>query len=102
MTPRTPASIPARTAITAATVSHLHRAWHVQLPDLADERPILVRNLTMPDGQKHDVLYVTTDKATLIALDADTGQTFWAVTPKSGTSTPSIRNRPRRLTRRIR
>jgi outer membrane protein assembly factor BamB len=71
-------------AITAATVSHLRRAWHVQLPDLADERPILVRNLTMPNGQKHDVLYVTTDKGTLIALNADTGKTFWAVTPRSG------------------
>ncbi len=70
------------TAITAATVNQLHRSWDVQLPDLADERPILVRNLTMPDGNKHDVLYVTTDKGTLIALDAAVGKTFWAVTPK--------------------
>src|SRR5262249_30270644 len=70
-------------ALTAATVSHLHRAWHAQLPDLADERPILVRHLTMPDGQPHDVLYVTTDHGTLIALNADTGATFWAVTPNT-------------------
>jgi outer membrane protein assembly factor BamB len=73
----------AENVITAATVSRLHRSWNVQLPDLADERPILVRNLTMPDGKQHDVLYVTTDKGTLMALDAATGARFWAVTPKS-------------------
>src|SRR6185437_377361 len=72
------------TAITAVTVSQLHRSWHVQLSDLADERPIMVRNLTMPDGQKHDVLYVTTDAGTLMAIDADSGHTFWAVTPRAG------------------
>ncbi len=71
------------TAITTATVSRLHRSWHVQLPDLADERPILVRHLSMPDGQIHDVLYVTTDKSTLIAIDADTGHTFWTATPRT-------------------
>jgi hypothetical protein len=70
------------TTITAATISRLHRNWNVQLPDLADERPILVRNLTMPDGQKRDLLYVTTDNGTLMAINADTGTTFWAVTPK--------------------
>jgi outer membrane protein assembly factor BamB len=68
------------------TVSTLRRLWHVQLPDLADERPILVRNLTMPDAQKHDVLYMTTDDGTLLAIDADTGHAFWAVTPKAGYS----------------
>jgi outer membrane protein assembly factor BamB len=70
-------------ALTAANVSKLHVYWNVQLPDLADERPILVRNLTMPDGKKHDVLYVTTDKGTLMALNAANGKTFWAVTPRS-------------------
>src|SRR5579871_137248 len=74
----------AETAITAATVSQLHRSWHVQLPDLADERPIMVRNLVMPDGQKHDVLYVTTDAGTLMAIDADTGHIFWELTPRAG------------------
>jgi outer membrane protein assembly factor BamB len=82
------------TAITAATVSHLRRSWHVQLPDLADERPILVRNLTMPDGQKHDVLYVTTDKGTLIALNADTGDTFWAVTPSADNNPKYTKSTP--------
>ncbi len=82
--PSHPSINTAETAITEATVNQLHRVWHVQLPDLADERPILVRNLTMPDGQKHDVLYVTTDGGTLMAIDADDGHTFWAVTPKAG------------------
>lgn len=71
------------TVITSATVKRLHRLWSVNLPDLADERPILVRNLLMPDGRSHDVIYVTTDKGTLIARDATTGAMFWDVTPKS-------------------
>jgi len=78
----------AENTITAATVSRLHRAWNVQLPDLADERPVLVRNLPMPDGQKHDVLYVTTDNGTLMALNANTGGTFWAVTPQANYLNP--------------
>lgn len=69
--------------ITAATVSRLHRSWQVQLPDLADERPILVHNLAMPNGTTSDVLYLTTDKGTLLALDAATGAQLWATTPKS-------------------
>lgn len=57
--------------------------WSVELPDLADERPVLAGNLLMPDKRRHDVLYVTTDKGTLMALDAATGATFWAVTPRN-------------------
>jgi outer membrane protein assembly factor BamB len=71
-------------AINAKTVSKLRRLWHVQLPDLADERPVLVRNLTMPDAQKSDVLYMTTDDGTLAAIDADNGHVFWTVTPRAG------------------
>jgi outer membrane protein assembly factor BamB len=70
-------------AITAASVGRLHRLWSVELPDLADERPVLGTNLPMPDGRRHDVIYVTTDRGTLVALDAATGARFWAVTPKS-------------------
>jgi outer membrane protein assembly factor BamB len=70
-------------ALTAATVSRLHRGWSVTLPDLADERPILVRNLVWPDGTLRDVLYLTTDNGTLVAQDAATGVQLWAVTPKN-------------------
>lgn len=66
---------------TIGAVSRLRRGWTVQLPDLADERPILVRNLAMPDGQRHDMLYLTTDHGTLLALDAATGAQLWATTP---------------------
>jgi outer membrane protein assembly factor BamB len=81
-------------ALTAATVSHMHRLWHVQLPDLADERPILVRQLRMPDGRLHDVLYVTTDHGTLMALDADTGARFWAVTPNTANNPKYTKSTP--------
>ena len=69
--------------ITASTVGQLSRLWSVELPDLADERPILVRDQVMADGRPHDVLYVTTDKGTLMARDAATGRKLWAVTPKN-------------------
>jgi outer membrane protein assembly factor BamB len=69
--------------ITAATVGHLRRGWSVTLPDLADERPILVRRLAWRDGMLRDVLYLTTDKGTLLALDAASGAQLWAVTPHS-------------------
>lgn len=81
-------------SITTSTVSTLHRDWHIQLPDLADERPILVRNLTMPDGQKHDVLYVTTDKASLIAINAETGAIFWEATPDSAANPKYTKSTP--------
>ena len=71
------------TAIDAASAGRLRRVWSVQLPDLADERPVLAGSLLMPDKKRHDVLYVTTDKGTLIALDSATGAAFWAVTPKN-------------------
>ena len=70
-------------AITTANVAHLHMGWQVTLPDLADERPILVPHLAWPDGKARDVLYVTTDKGTLMAMDAATGATLWSATPKS-------------------
>ncbi|HEY7125485.1 MAG TPA: PQQ-binding-like beta-propeller repeat protein [Ktedonobacterales bacterium] len=81
-------------SITTTTVSNLHRDWHIQLPDLADERPILVRNLTMPDGQKYDVLYVTTDKATLIAMNAENGAIFWETTPDSADNPKYTKSTP--------
>lgn len=70
-------------AMSVAAVSQLRRGWSVTLPDLADERPILVRNVNWPDGSLRDVLYMTTDKGTLLALDAATGAQLWAVTPKN-------------------
>jgi outer membrane protein assembly factor BamB len=70
-------------AITAATVSRLHQGWSVTLPDLADERPVMARQLAWPDGTLRDVLYLTTDKGTLLAIDAANGAQLWATMPKS-------------------
>ncbi len=69
--------------ITQANVSHLRMGWQITLPDLADERPILVPHLAWPDGKARDVLYVTTDNGTLMAIDADSGAQLWSATPKS-------------------
>ena len=66
-----------------ATVGKLHKGWSVTLPDLADVRPILVRNVSWPNGTVRDVLYLTTDNGTLLALDAATGAKLWVVPPKN-------------------
>jgi outer membrane protein assembly factor BamB len=81
--PSDPSVNSAENLINASSVSRLHRIWSVKLPDLADERPIFVPNLIMADGKQHDVIYVTTDKGTLMARDAATGAKLWATTPKS-------------------
>jgi outer membrane protein assembly factor BamB len=65
------------------TVNGLRQGWSVTLPDLADERPILLRRMAWPDRTVRDVLYLTTDNGTLLALDAATGAKLWATTPKS-------------------
>jgi hypothetical protein len=77
---------PSETAITRATVGGLHRLWSVPLPQPADSTPILLRNLTMPDGAPHDVLFITTLSGTTVALDAATGTIFW----QDATSGPKI------------
>jgi outer membrane protein assembly factor BamB len=74
------------TALSVATVGKLSRGWGVTLPDLADVRPILVRNVNWPDGTVRDVLYLTTDKGTLLALDAANGAQLWVVPPKNSTN----------------
>jgi outer membrane protein assembly factor BamB len=70
-------------AMSVATVGKLHKGWSVTLPDLADVRPILVSNVCWPDGTFRDVLYLTTDKGTLLALDAASGTKLWEVPPKN-------------------
>jgi outer membrane protein assembly factor BamB len=81
--PSDPSVNSGESSITAASVSRLHRIWRVRLSDLADERPIMVPNLHMSDGKYHDVIFLTTDKGTLTALDATSGSRLWATTPKS-------------------
>src|SRR5215469_6423832 len=56
-----PSNSPQSNAMSPATVGKLRKVWSAILPDLADERPILVSNLCWPDGQLRDVLYLTTN-----------------------------------------
>lgn len=65
------------TAITPGTVSQLHRLWAATLPEVADSTPILLHDLALPDGLRHDVLYLTTRAGSLVALDAATGAQLW-------------------------
>jgi outer membrane protein assembly factor BamB len=74
---------PQGAALSVPTVGRLHKGWGVTLPDLADVRPILVRNESWPDGTVRDVLYLTTDNGTVLALDAATGAKLWAVPTKN-------------------
>ena len=74
---------PQGAALSVATVGKLHKGWSVTLPDLADVRPILVRHVSWPNGTVRDVLYVTTDNGTLLALDAATGAKLWEAPPKN-------------------
>ena len=74
---------PQAAALSVATVGKLHKGWSATLPDLADVRPILVRNVSWPDGTARDVLYLTTDNGTVLALDGATGAKLWVVPPKN-------------------
>ena len=79
---------PNETAITPATIGHLHRLWTATLHDPADSTPILLHALALPDGTTRDVLYLTTKAGSLVALDAATGAILWT-RPTSG---PRITN----------
>jgi outer membrane protein assembly factor BamB len=72
---------PGETAISAATVGGLRRQWRTALPQPADSTPILLHDLRLPDGAQHDVLYVTTQGGTTLALDAATGAILWRAAP---------------------
>lgn len=77
--------------LTPSTVAKLHRLWVASLPDVADGEPILLHDLTLPDGSRRDVLYLTTRSGTLVALDAATGKQLWKAAtsgPRYTTSSP--------------
>src|SRR5262249_36572832 len=44
--------------IDTSSVGRLHRVWSIELPELADERPILAGNLLMQDKKRQGVFYV--------------------------------------------
>lgn len=69
------------TAISPATVSGLHRLWVAALPQPADSTPILLHDVAQPDGSHKDVLYLTTQGGTTLALDAASGGVLWQAMP---------------------
>jgi len=85
---------PQGAALSVANVGKLHKGWSVTLPDLVDARPILVRNVSWPDGSVRDVLYLTTDNGTVLALDAATGAKLWAVPPKNSKNPKFTKSSP--------
>ncbi len=80
------------TTITATNVSTLTRRWQHALPAIADGAPAELPNVTTPAGVK-TLLFVTTTKGSLIAVDAATGNQVWRVDttgPNFTTSSPAL------------
>ena len=70
---------PDETTISAANVAQLKLLYSATLPGKAEGAPVLLTNVTAPSGVK-DVLYLTLNTGTLIALDAATGAPLWSRT----------------------
>jgi outer membrane protein assembly factor BamB len=70
-------------ALSTANVARLRERWHVELGDVADSAPIVVR----------DRLYATARNGTTYAIDASSGRIVWRFTtngPKITTSSPAF------------
>jgi len=67
--------------------------WAQRLPDVADSTPMFAGSITLPDGKKGAVIYLTTLHGTLLAVDAATGAILWQKPtqgPKITNSSPAI------------
>lgn len=71
---------PVEGALTPANVTQLQLLYSAALPGPVEGAPVLLTNVATPGGNK-DVLYMTTDNGTLIALDAATGTLLWSRYP---------------------
>ena len=67
--------------LTTGNIANAHELWSASLAGVEDSAPILLHDLTFPDGSVHDVLYATTRSGSLVALDAKTGSTLWSHRP---------------------
>ncbi|MGI8551730.1 MAG: PQQ-binding-like beta-propeller repeat protein [Dehalococcoidia bacterium] len=65
------------TVLTPAGVGRLQRLWTQSLPDKADSSPILLSSVPLPDGSTADLLFLTTESGTTVALDAQSGAIVW-------------------------
>lgn len=84
------------TALSAINVNGLTKIWQTALPYKTNGAPVTQPNVTTPSGVK-DIVYFTTQKGNLVALDASTGVKIWEADPpgtfvaSEGTSsTPAI------------
>jgi len=71
---------PFETQITPANVNQLQLLYSATLPGPVEGAPVLLTSVTTPSGTR-DVLYLTMDDGTLIALDAATGTLLWSRYP---------------------
>ena len=71
---------PDERALTPDNVAQLKLLYSTTLPDTAEGAPVLLTNVVTPLGTK-DVLYLTLEDGTLLALDAATGATLWSQHP---------------------
>lgn len=63
-------------ALAANTVSSLHLLWQKALPYVTDGSPVEAPNVLTSTGTK-DLLFITTKKGSLAALDAASGNKVW-------------------------
>jgi len=81
------------TIIHRGNVPTLHPLYHVALPSIADGAPAFLSGVSTPLGVK-DLLFLNTKDGRILALDATSGSTVWAMRPATGpnytTSSPAI------------
>jgi hypothetical protein len=71
---------PAETTLSKASVARLSLLYSVALPGRAEGAPVLLSGVTTAAGSK-DVLFLTLNNGTLIALDAASGAQLWSQYP---------------------
>jgi hypothetical protein len=70
----------AETALSPENVAHLKLFYSTPLPGKVEGAPVLLTNVATASGTL-DVLYMTLDNGTLIALDAASGTLLWSQYP---------------------
>lgn len=70
---------PQETQLTPVNVKspQFHKLFTLDVDEKVEAWPLYVPNLTMPDGQPHNVVYVCTMNSSVYAFDADTGGKIW-------------------------
>lgn len=84
---RTGATLSETTFTPDKVAQGLQKRFSLQIPDdpRIEAQPLYVPGMLMPDGQKHDVLYVFSMANTVWAFDARTGNRLWAQPASLGT-----------------